>query len=205
MMVEHGVPGSLLNIIFKSVEEYMGEKGLRMLLTQAKMTEFLENPPPDVDTPVLETERLKNAIGVVINLFGEKAARPLLLRWGKLSFEYAIDKKPALFGLAGFVTKFMGDEEKIRFILKKSLKEAENFYGAPHFLTETPDSFNVEIKNCFYCGNVKSDQCVCWVTIGFWKSMLKWATGKDYDVHETECMAMGAESCKYVLPKKAIE
>ncbi|HII95895.1 MAG TPA: hypothetical protein HA367_09245 [Candidatus Methanofastidiosum sp.] len=34
---------------------------------------------------------------------------------------------------------------------------------------------------------------------------MKWATGKDYDVREVECMAMGAESCKYTIPKKAIE
>jgi len=109
-----------------------------------------------------------------------------------------------LFGLAGFATKFMNDEGKARFILKRVLKESENLYGVPHVLTETPDAFNIEIQNCFYCGNHKSNQCICWPPVGFWKSMMRWATGKDYDVHETECIAMGAESCKYVIPKKAM-
>lgn len=204
IMSDYRIPGSLLNIIFKSVEDQLGERGLKMLLTQTKLTDYIQNPPPDDDTPTLDMDRFKSAMGAVIDLFGEKAARPLLTRWGKLTFDYALESNPTLFGLAGFATKFMNDEGKARFILKRVLKESENLYGVPHVLTETPDAFNIEIQNCFYCGNHKSNQCICWPPVGFWKSMMRWATGKDYDVHETECIAMGAESCKYVIPKKAM-
>ena len=203
-MSDNKIPGSLLNIIFKSVEDQLGVRGLKMLLTQTKLTCYIQNPPPDDDTPTLDMDRFKSAMGAVIELFGEKAARPLLTRWGKLTFDYALESNPTLFGLAGFATKFMSEEGKARFILKRVLKESENLYGVPHVLTETPDAFNIEIQNCFYCGNHKSNQCICWPPVGFWKSMMRWATGKDYDVHETECIAMGAESCKYVIPKKAM-
>lgn len=203
-MSDNRIPGSLLNIIFKSVEDQLGERGLKMLLTQTKLTCYIQNPPPDDDTPTLDMDRFKSAMGAVIELFGEKAARPLLTRWGKLAFDYALESNPTLFGLAGFATKFMSEEGKARFILKRVLKESENLYGVPHVLTETPDAFNIEIQNCFYCGNHESNQCICWPPVGFWKSMMRWATGKDYDVHETECIAMGAESCKYVIPKKAM-
>lgn len=203
-MSDNRIPGSLLNIIFKSVEDQLGERGLKMLLTQTKLTCYIQNPPPDDDTPTLDMDRFKSAMGAVIELFGEKAARPLLTRWGKLTFDYALESNPTLFGLAGFATKFMSEEGKARFILKRVLKESENLYGVPHVLTETPDAFTIEIQNCFYCGNHKSNQCICWPPVGFWKSMMRWATGKDYDVHETECIAMGAESCKYVIPKKAM-
>lgn len=203
-MSDNRIPGSLLNIIFKSVEDQLGVRGLKMLLTQTKLTCYIQNPPPDDDTPTLDMDRFKSAMGAVIELFGEKAARPLLTRWGKLTFDYALESNPTLFGLAGFATKFMSEEGKARFILKRVLKESENLYGVPHVLTETPDAFNIEIQNCFYCGNHKSNQCICWPPVGFWKSMMRWATGKDYDVHETECIAMGAESCKYVIPKKAM-
>ena len=203
-MSDNKIPGSLLNIIFKSVEDQLGVRGLKMLLTQTKLTCYIQNPPPDDDTPTLDMDRFKSAMGAVIELFGEKAARPLLTRWGKLTFDYALESNPTLFGLAGFATKFMSEEGKARFILKRVLKESENLYGVPHVLTETPDAFNIEIQNCFYCGNHKSNQCICWPPVGFWKSMMRWTTGKDYDVHETECIAMGAESCKYVIPKKAM-
>ncbi len=204
IMSDYKLPGSLLNIIFKSVEEQLGERGLKMLLTQAKLTEYIKNPPPDDNTPTLEIDKFKGAMGAVLELFGEKAAKPLLLRWGKLTFDYSLESRPTLFGLAGVATKFLNDEGKIRFFLKRVLAESENLYGVPHVLTETDDTFNIEIQNCFYCGNHKSTQCVCWSPAGFWKGMIKWATGKDYDVHEVECIAMGAASCKYVISKKPL-
>lgn len=112
-MSDNRIPGSLLNIIFKSVEDQLGERGLKMLLTQTKLTCYIQNPPPDDDTPTLDMDRFKSAMGAVIELFGEKAARPLLTRWGKLTFDYALESNPALFGLAGFATKFMNDEGKV--------------------------------------------------------------------------------------------
>ena len=88
-MSNYKIPGSLLNIIFKSVEDQLGERGLKMLLTQVKLTEYIQNPPPNDDTPTLDIGKFKDAMGAVIDLFGEKAARPLLMRWGKLTFDYA--------------------------------------------------------------------------------------------------------------------
>ncbi|KYK38197.1 MAG: hypothetical protein HXS46_10000 [Theionarchaea archaeon] len=203
-MTEHRIPGSLARIIFRSVEEHIGKNGLNMFLRKADLEYYISNPPPDDETPTIEMSKFKKAIGLVIELFGEKAARPLLLRWGKLTFEYALKEKPTLFGLAGLITTFMSDERKTRFILKKVLKESENLYDVPHILTEDEDSFNIEIRNCFYCGDVTSENCICWPPVGFWIAMMEWITGKNYDVREVECKAQGAESCKFVIPKKAM-
>jgi predicted hydrocarbon binding protein len=35
--------------------------------------------------------------------------------------------------------------------------------------------------------------------------MMEWITGKEHDVREVECRAQGAESCKFVIPKKGRE
>jgi bacteriochlorophyll 4-vinyl reductase len=200
--MEHRIPGSLATIIFKSVKEHIGENGLNMFLRKAGLEHYIENPPPDDETPTLEMSKFKEAIGLIITLFGEKAAKPLLLRWGKLTFQYALESQPTLFGLTGLVTTFMGEERKTRFILKRVLKESETLYDVPHILTEDDDNFYVEIENCFYCGNVKSETCVCWPPVGFWIAMMKWITGKEHNVKEIECRAQGAESCKFVIPKK---
>jgi predicted hydrocarbon binding protein len=204
-MEEHRIPGALALIIFRSVEEHIGKNGLNMFLKRAGLQQYIDNPPPDDSTPTIEMSRFKRGIGLVIELFGEKAAKPLLLRWGKLTFEYALENKPTLFGLAGLVTTFMSEEGKTRFILKKVLKESENLYDVPHILTEDDGTFNIEIRNCFYCGELHSENCICWPPVGFWLSMMEWITGKEHDVHEVECMAQGAESCKFVIPKKGRE
>lgn len=201
-MAEHKIPGSLALIIFRSVEEHIGKNGLNMFLKRADLGQYIDNPPPDDDTPTIEMSKFKNALSLVFELFGEKAAKPLLLRWGKLVFEYSLQERPTLFGLAGLVTTFMSEEGKTRFILKKVLKESETLYDVPHILTEDEDNFFVEIKDCFYCGEYKSQNCVCWPPVGFWRSMMKWITGKEHDVEEIECRAQGKESCRFIIPKK---
>ena len=203
-MAEHKIPGSLALIIFRSVTEYLGENGLNMLLKRADLQHYIENPPPDDDTPALEMSKFKYAIQLVIELFGEKAAKPLLLRWGGLTFEYALQSRPTLFGLTGLITTFMSEEGKTRFILKRVLKESETLYDIPHVLTEDKDNFFVEIRDCFYCGDLQSQSCICWPPVGFWMSMMKWITGKEHDVKEIECRAQGKESCRFVIPKKGI-
>lgn len=201
-MEEHRIPGSLALIIFRSVEEHIGKNGLNMFLKRAGLEQYIDEPPPNDETPTIEMSKFKQAIQLVIELFGEKAGKPLLLRWGRLTFEYALKERPTLFGLAGLVTKFMSEEGKTRFILKRVLKESENLYDVPHILTEDDDNFNIEIQDCFYCGDLHSENCICWPPVGFWIAMMEWITGKEYDVKEVECRAQGAESCKFVIPKK---
>jgi predicted hydrocarbon binding protein len=203
-MEEHRIPSSLARIVFQSVEEHIGENGLDMFLKRAGLEEYIGRELPDDDTPSIEMDKFKKGIGLVIELFGEKAAKPLLLRWGKLTFEYALKNRPTLFGLAGLVTTFMGEEGKTRFILKRVLKESENLYDVPHILTEDKDNFYVEIQDCFYCGDLHSDNCICWPPVGFWISMMTWITGKEHEVKETECMAQGHPSCKFVIAKKGV-
>jgi predicted hydrocarbon binding protein len=40
-------------------------------------------------------------------------------------------------------------------------------------------------------------QPVCFVTLGVIRGMLFWATGKDHDVEETGCCAMGNDACEF--------
>lgn len=200
--MEHRIPGALARIIFKSVEEHIGKNGLNMFLKRADLKEYIDSVPPDDATPTIKMSKFKKGIGLVIELFGEKAAKPLLLRWGKQTFEYSLESNPALFGLAGLVTTFMSEEKKTRFILKRILKESEKLYNTPHVLDEDDDNFYVEIKDCFYCGDIQSENCICWPPVGFWTSMMTWITGKTHTVKEIECRAQGKDSCKFVIVKK---
>lgn len=201
-MSEHRIPGKLICVIFRSVEEQLGENGLNTLLRRSGLDHYIDNPPPDDDTPALELEPFKKAIGSVVDLFGEKAAKPLLLRWGKLVFQYALESRPTMFGLAGLTTTFMSEERKMRFILSKVLAELDKLFGVAHILTEDETHFHVEVKDCYYCGGVKSSECICWQPVGFWTSLMTWITGKEHEVKEIECKAQGKESCKFTIAKQ---
>jgi predicted hydrocarbon binding protein len=44
---------------------------------------------------------------------------------------------------------------------------------------------------------LQETQPVCYVTLGLIRGVLFWATGKDYDVEETGCCAMGNDACEF--------
>jgi len=44
---------------------------------------------------------------------------------------------------------------------------------------------------------LQETQPVCFVTLGLIRGVLFWATGKDYDVEETGCCAMGNDACEF--------
>jgi predicted hydrocarbon binding protein len=44
-----------------------------------------------------------------------------------------------------------------------------------------------------------SDGPICWVTLGLIREALHWATGRDYDITETSCRALGAQTCEFKI------
>ena len=38
---------------------------------------------------------------------------------------------------------------------------------------------------------------ICWVTLGLMRESLFWATGREYDITETACRALGAGACEF--------
>jgi predicted hydrocarbon binding protein len=46
---------------------------------------------------------------------------------------------------------------------------------------------------------LKEPQPVCFVTLGLIQGMLYWTTGFDYEVEETGCRAMGADTCEFKI------
>lgn len=44
-----------------------------------------------------------------------------------------------------------------------------------------------------------SSEPICWVTLGLIREALYWATGRDYDIAETSCRALGAQTCEFKI------
>ena len=40
---------------------------------------------------------------------------------------------------------------------------------------------------------------ICYVTVGLIREALYWATGQNYNVEETSCLAMGEEACEFTI------
>ena len=45
--------------------------------------------------------------------------------------------------------------------------------------------------------NQRDAESICWVTLGLVRESLFWATGREYDITETACRALGAQVCEF--------
>jgi predicted hydrocarbon binding protein len=43
----------------------------------------------------------------------------------------------------------------------------------------------------------RGDEPICWVTMGLARESLFWASGREYDIAETSCRALGAQACEF--------
>jgi predicted hydrocarbon binding protein len=43
----------------------------------------------------------------------------------------------------------------------------------------------------------QDNEPICWVTLGLMRAALLWATGREYDIMETSCRAIGAQTCEF--------
>ncbi len=203
-MKKHYLPSSFVYMIFDSIKEQLGDRGLTLLLKRAGLERYIKNPPKNDDTPSLSSKELAEIAASTYTVFGEKAAKPLLLRWGRMTFEQSLNENPTLFGVAGALTTLMGQERKERFFIKRILNELEKIYDTPRVLTEDDTYFYIEITDCPYTGGIHTDHPICYPAVGFWRAVMKWITGNNHEVMETACVAMGDESCMLRIAKHSL-
>lgn len=207
MVRDQQVPSLVLRQVCDSVIDNLGEKSLRMLCTQAGLQRYYsggELPPAD-DTPSLTVDELSGLFAAAYRIFGDRGMRPILLRSGRSSAQHFRETNPMLIALAGAAFKVLPTDARIKLILTRSAKLAEEMLHAPHRAYDTPEGYFVEVRACPYCAGTQSQQHICYFPVGFYGDMLRWATGANYTVSEVACMAAGAPACLFQISRQPQE
>ncbi|NMC60715.1 MAG: hypothetical protein GYA51_15225 [Candidatus Methanofastidiosa archaeon] len=195
------MPSSLVRVAFETIKDSMGEGSFRLLLKRSNLERYIGNLPPYDDSPSITTEEYNGIVRSVFEVFGEKAAKPILYICGKVGFEHSIKDSPALFGLAGIGLKLMSDEKKKKAILSKILKKSEEMFETTYLLDEDENNLYIKTAGCIYCEGITSTTPICYTPLGFYEAALKWATGKPEKVVQIQCRAMGHENCTFQVSK----
>ena len=204
MASQERVPSSVIRLVCDSIIDNLGEKSLRLLFNQSGLQKYYsggELPPAD-DTPSATVEELSHLFATSFKIFGAKGVRPILLRAGRNSLQHFREHNKALATLAGAAFKVLPTDAKIKLVLSRSAKIAEDLLHAPHRTYDTPEGYFVEISDCPYCAGTTADQGVCFFPQGFYAEAMRWATGNNYPVEETECIAAGGQVCRFRIGRE---
>jgi hypothetical protein len=198
MTNQQPLPSSVIRLVCDSIIDNLGEKSLRLLFSQSGLQKYYSGGtlPPADDSPSATVGDLSRLFATSLNIFGDKGMRPILLRAGRGSLQHFREHNKTLAALAGAAFKVLPTDAKIKLVLSRSAKVAEELLHAPHRTYDTNEGFFVEISGCPYCVGSKSNHGICYFPQGFYSEAIRWATGQTYPIDEPECVAAGGQVCR---------
>jgi predicted hydrocarbon binding protein len=191
------IVNALMRQALVAVEEVMGKNGLVAVLRTSNLEQYINLLPPDDLNPSIKASDYARLNEAIENFYG-RAARGILQRIGKASFEYGLREQSALLGLAGIALKLLPPKQRIQLALNSlanALKKTN-----PQIQIDVEESngrFAYVARTCSVCYGRQSAKPLCHLYVGTIGEAVRWATGQVYQVRETDCMACGAAYCRY--------
>src|SRR5512134_71475 len=188
---------SLVRQALTSAQEVMGDNGLNAVLRTSGLERFIGNFPPNNLEPSIQASQYSRLNQAIEEFYG-RAGKGMLRRIGKASFQYGVREQAALLGVAGVALKLLPERQRIKFILNgmaDALKKSNPQVEA--WLDESGDRLAYIESTCAICNSRHSDHSICYLYIGSVTEAVQWATGREYRVTETHCLAKGDEYCRF--------
>ncbi len=197
MADERFVVNALVRQALEAIQEVMGENGLNAVLRTAGLERFIGNFPPDNLEPGVRAVEYAGLNAAIEEFYG-RGGRGFLQRIGKASFQYGVREQPMLMGLAGIALKALPMRQRVKFVLNSvadALKKSNPAVEAA--VTEEEGRILYTETTCAICEGRQASEPVCHLYVGSLTEAVKWATGSDLRVVETQCRAKGDPHCRF--------
>jgi hypothetical protein len=188
---------SLVRQALVSAQEVMGDNGLNTVLRTCGLERFVGNFPPNDLQPSIQASQYAK-FNEAIEAFYGRGGKGILRRIGKASFQYGVREQSALLGVAGVALKLLPERQRIKFILNgmaDALKKSNPEVNA--WVDESNDKLAYVEATCAICHGRHSTESICHLYVGSVAEAVQWATGKEYIITETHCLAKGNDYCRF--------
>ena len=188
---------SLVRQALTSMQEVMGDNGLNAVLKSCGLERFVGNFPPNNLEPSIKASQYAQLNQAIEDFYG-RGGRGMLRRIGRASFQYGVREQAALLGIAGVALKVLPEKQRIKFILNgmaDALKKSNPQVDA--WVDESDGKLAYVESTCAICNDRHSDHAICHLYVGSVTEAVQWATGREYTVTETHCLAKGDEYCRF--------
>ncbi|HLF29362.1 MAG TPA: V4R domain-containing protein [Anaerolineae bacterium] len=200
-----------LYFALKAIEEVAGEKGLNIVLRNAGLERFIGNyPSRDLKFSDL-TYRDYALLNKAIADFYGRAAKGFAVRIGRASARYSIEDQDRLFGMASLALKLLPTATQQRLGFQQIVNGFKTLYREINYdiqvrFEETPVKFVYAARDCPSCAGLQADRPICHVFEGALIEGGHYVTGgKDFQIAEVACRALGAPECIWEVSKTPIE
>jgi predicted hydrocarbon binding protein len=190
---------ALMRQALLAIQEVMGINGLNTMLRQAELERYINNLPPDNLEPEAHASEYA-ALNEAVQSFYGRGGKGMLMRIGRASFRYGVEEQAALMGLVGIGLKVMPQKTRLRFILNQTAKALmDTNEEVCIVIEETPEGPVFADYSCAVCYGREAREPICHLYLGSLSEAAKWATGREYEVQEIGCRAMGEHACRFLV------
>ncbi|MDX1435927.1 MAG: 4-vinyl reductase [Anaerolineales bacterium] len=200
-------PNRFALITIDALEEVMGKNGLNAILNLAHLPHMIENRPPGNLAREFDFAEFSSINLALEDMYGPRGGRGLALRAGRATFAEGLRNFGALAGVGDLAFKVLPLPVKLRIGIPSMAKVFSQISDQYTTVEEQDDVYVYTIHRCPCCwGRSGSDKPVCYIATGLLQEGLKWVSGgSEFKVNESKCIAMGDESCEFIIKKKPIE
>ena len=195
--IEAMIINSLVRQALTSAQEVMGDNGLNTVLKTCGLDRFIGNFPPNNLEPAIQASQYAK-FNEAIEAFYGRGGKGILRRIGKASFQYGVREQAALLGVAGVALKLLPERQRVKFILNglaDALKKSNLNVNA--WVDESGNKLAYIESTCAICYGRHSETSICYLYSGSISEAVLWATGKEYEITETHCLAKSDEYCRF--------
>jgi predicted hydrocarbon binding protein len=191
-MTQKTIANAIMLQALVATEEILGKNGLDAVLNVAGLSQYVDNYPPNDVEPAIsfaDYARFNQVLGDYIG----RASKGILMRIGRVSFQYALREQGALLGLAGAALRLMPRKSRIKFILNSIGNALKDTSPGTEFWVDSRGGLAYCVRECSICYGRTAPKPVGHLLAGSLAEAAEWTTGKKHRVVETKCIAAGDE------------
>jgi predicted hydrocarbon binding protein len=188
-----------------AMEEIMGKNGLNAVLNMAKLSQLIDNYPPEDMEKKFDFADFAALNAALEEMYGPRGGRGLALRAGRAGFARGLQGFGALVGASDLAFKVLPLGTKLKLGLPMMAAVFNQFSDQVSRVEEKQDHFVYYIDRCPVCWGRKTDKPVCFAATGLLQEGLRWLSGgKEFRVDETTCISMGDQACTFLIYKEPV-
>ncbi len=198
-------PNKIGRLTFLSLEEVMGENGVKALLRLAELPQYISAYPPNDLKKEFPFEAIAGTEQALTTMYGPRGARGLELRAGRVAFTLGLKEFGPLLGMADLALKLMPVTMKLKIVLNATAQTFDRFSDQSshveeektkfiYHITRDPSSLRADPGLNFYIARGILEESTAWVS-----------GGRRFSVEQVTSIALGDSSTAFEIQKEPLD
>lgn len=192
-------------IIIVALENVMGKNGLNSLLRLAGLSHLIDHYPPDNLGREFDFADIASLMQALEDMYGPRGGRGLALRAGRATFDRVLRDFGPMVGMADLAFRILPLDVKVKVGLRVMGETLTKISDQINKVEDAGEHYLYRILQCPACWGRTSERPCCHIAAGLLQEGLHWLSGgKEFRVVEVTCIAMGDESCDFIVYKEPL-